>query len=238
MTTQTRITWLLKWTGIAIFAQYALTSIHHVYGGLVYGTPDRLSMPIYGGVALLITLGLLFLYQRTRSGVTLALFSTVTALLWIVTDLVDSLYAHTIKDILFLVGVPAAVVQTVHPPVVPQDFVYTPNDVLFEITGVLKLVIIYALVILLYRLIREHQRSRPSSLQLPAVPLATTVVAILGTVAFIVGGSLLLAYIATARMAVLIPSLLVNGLGVLALAAAITSFIRKPHTPASENKAG
>jgi hypothetical protein len=100
----------------------------------------------------------------------------------------------------------------------------------------LKLVIAYALVILLYRLIREHQRSRPSSLQLPAVPLATTVVAILGTVAFIVGGSLLLAYIATARMAVLIPSLLINGLGVLALAAVITRFIRKPHSPASENK--
>jgi hypothetical protein len=64
---------------------------------------------------LLITLGLLFLYQRTRSGVTLALFSTVTALIWIVMDLVDSLYAHTIKDILFLVGVPAEIVQTVHP---------------------------------------------------------------------------------------------------------------------------
>ena len=128
--------------------------------------------------------------------------------------------------------------QTVHPPVVPQDFVYPPNDVLFEITGVLKLVIIYVLVILLYRLIQEHQHSRPSSWQLPAVPPATTVVAILGTVAFIVGGSLLLAYIATARIAVLIPSLLIIGLGVLAFAAAITSFIRKPHAPASENKAG
>lgn len=218
---------LIKWVGLAIFAQFALTSVHHVYGGLIYEGSSRLSMPILFGIEMLITLGLLFWYRRTRSGVALALFSLVTALAYIVQGLLHSLYSHTYKDILFLAGVPAATVQEVFRPPMAGEFVYPPTDLFFEITGVVELITIYLIALFTYGLIRDRQRGYPS-LAFPVIPI---VVATLGFAALIVGGSLLMAYLVTDRVSVLILSLLMSGLGALVITVTIAVYRRRIGSP-------
>lgn len=216
---------LLLWLGIMVVAEYALSAIHHIYGGLVYASPMRMSMPIYGGVALLVTLGLLVWYARTRSGNALTLFGIAVGITSIGTGLVDSVYGHAYKNILFLAGVPKEIALTIHPPIDPSDFAYPPNDLFFEGTGLIKLVILYFMTILLYHLIRNWQIEHQSSMQLPAIPFASSIWVTLGIAAIVVGGSLLFAHFGTSRVPLLVLSLLINGVGVFAIVAAIRGII-------------
>jgi hypothetical protein len=186
----------------------------------VYGSLTKLLVPILPGAELLTTLGLILLFRRARNRASLALLSSVVVLAWILQELVDALYSHTVKDILFLAGVPAATVQSVHPPILAAEFVYPPNDLFYEATGVLKLVPMYFLAILLYRLVGEWRSNRGASARPQRVPARTAVAATLGIALVIVGVTLLLAYVATHRVSILVPSLLTSGLGVLALAMA------------------
>ena len=128
MTTTTKPTTdqLTKQAWFAFLAQVTLTSIHHVYGGLMFDSVFRLSQPIIAGVELLIVLGLLWWYRQTRSGVALTLFSSVMALVGIVQRLFHTLYGHVYKDLLFLMGVQADAVRKFFFPVLPNDFIYPP----------------------------------------------------------------------------------------------------------------
>lgn len=146
---------LIKRIQLAFIAQAALTSIHHVYGGLVYDSIFRLSMPIIAVLELLIVLGLLFWYRQNRNGIALALFSIVAALVGVVQGLFHTLYGHLYKDILFLAGVTADTVRNFFLPILPNDFIYPPNDIFFEATGVLELATIGLIAIFTYRLIQN-----------------------------------------------------------------------------------
>ncbi len=160
MTSKTSTEQLIKQVGFAFVAQIALTSIHHVYGGLVYNSAMRMSISMVAGLELLIVLGFLFIYWRTRSGAALTLFSVVAALVGIVQGLFHTLYGHIYKDMLFLVGVSADDVRKFFLPVMPNDFIYPPNDLFFELTGVLELVTIYFIALFTFRLIRDWQSRR------------------------------------------------------------------------------
>lgn len=151
---------LITWLAIIFTAQLSLASIHHVYGGLIYDSAARLSMPILAGMELLIVLGLLFWYRQTKNGSALALVSVFALLIGIVQGLFHTLYGHTYKDLLYLVGVPAERVRYFFLPVLPNDFVYPPNNLFFEVTGVLELVTISMIAILSYRLIRCHKQAK------------------------------------------------------------------------------
>lgn len=157
-----------KRVGVAFIAQVALTSIHHVYGGLLYDSTFRLSMPIIAVVELPIVLGLLFWYRQNRSGVALVLFCIVAALVGVVLGLIHTLYGHLYKDILFLAGIPADTVRNFFLPVIPNDFIYPPNDLFFEATGVLELATICLIAIFTYRLIRNWRLEK----QIGSRPLA------------------------------------------------------------------
>ncbi len=74
----TKTTRLIRMTGIALVAEYAITAIHHAYGGVIYRSRERLFGAPIAVIPLLITLGFLYLYKRTRSGVALTLFSSIT----------------------------------------------------------------------------------------------------------------------------------------------------------------
>src|SRR5215204_7800295 len=63
---------LIDRAALAIVAAYALTTIHHIYGGLVDGAPNRLRVPPIMAIPSLITLGSLYRYKRTGSGPALA----------------------------------------------------------------------------------------------------------------------------------------------------------------------
>src|SRR5215212_7751427 len=137
---------------LAILTAYALTTIHHIYGGLVDRAPNRLRVPIIMAVPSLVALGSLNRYQRTGSGAALASFSTVAVLAWVVlSGLLHGGYAHAYKDILFLVDGPPESYYPLNP-----DEHYPPDDIFFEITGVLEIVTGYFIALFTYRLIRDQ----------------------------------------------------------------------------------
>lgn len=157
LTTKTTTEQLIKQVMLAFLAQMTLTSIHHVYGGIVYDSVLRLSMPIFAAIELLIVLGLLYWYRRTKSGVPLSSFIVVVVIVGVVQGLFHAIYGHAYKDVLFLLGVKAENIRNFFLPVMPNDFIYPPNDVFFELTGLLELVTISLIIVFTYRLIRNRQ---------------------------------------------------------------------------------
>src|SRR5215218_8359271 len=107
---------LINRTALAILAAYALTTVHHIYGGLVDGASNRLRVPIFMAIPSLVTLGSLYRYKRTGSGAALATASTVAVLAWVVlSGLLHGAYAHTYKDILYLVDGPPELYYPLNP---------------------------------------------------------------------------------------------------------------------------
>lgn len=155
MTVQTNLDRWIRRLRYTFIAQTVTTSIHHVYGGLAYDSIVRLSMPILSAIELAIVLGLLTRYQRTHSRTVLILFSVVAGLVGVVQGLFHALYGHLYKDLLFIAGVPADSVRNYFFPLLPNDFIYPPNNLFFELTGLLELVTIGLIIFFLYRLIRE-----------------------------------------------------------------------------------
>jgi hypothetical protein len=146
---------LINRAALAILAAYVLTTIHHIYGGLVDRAPNRLRVPLIMAIPSLITLGSLYRYRRTGSGAALATSSTVAVVAWVfLSGLLHGGYAHAYKDMLFLVNGP----QELYYPLNPGEH-YPPDDIFFEITGVLEMVTGYFIALFTYRLIRDRQQS-------------------------------------------------------------------------------
>jgi hypothetical protein len=126
---------LIGQAAVALLAAYALTTIHHVYGGLVDKAPNRLLVPIILAPFIVIAMVSLYLLQRSGNGIALITFGTV-ALLWtLLLGLLHGGYAHLYKDVLLLVGGPARLYYSLNP-----GEHYPPDNVFFEVTGALDLV--------------------------------------------------------------------------------------------------
>jgi hypothetical protein len=149
---------LINSAAVSILAPYVLTTIHHIYGGIVDRDLNRLYVPIIAAVPLLVTQGSLYLYKRTRSGAALATFSTMAVLGWVIASgLLHGGYAHAYKDILFLAGVGKQAAQKLYYPLNPNEH-YPPDDIFFEVTGVLELVTAYFVAVSTLRLIRDSRK--------------------------------------------------------------------------------
>jgi hypothetical protein len=143
---------LINKAALAILAAYALTTIHHIYGGLVDRAPNRLRVPIFMAIPSLVALGSLYRYKQTGSRAALATSSTVAVLAWVfLSGLLHGGYAHAYKDVLFLVDGPPEFYYPLNP-----DEHYPPDDIFFEITGVLEMVTGYFVALFTYRLIRDQ----------------------------------------------------------------------------------
>lgn len=159
-----KTTRLIRMTGIALVAEYAITTVHHVYGGVIYRSRERLFVAPIAVIPLLITLGFLYLYKRTRSGVALTLFSSITTLFWVITiGLFEGGYNHTFKDLLFLAKGPSTTTYKLYRPFLFFEYIYPPNDIFIETTGVLTLVAASFPALFTYRLLRgRHDRKARS----------------------------------------------------------------------------
>src|SRR5215213_8726110 len=88
---------------LAIGLAYALTTVHHIYGGLVDSAPNRLRVPIIMAIPTGIAVGSLHRYRKTGSRAALITAATVGSLAWVVlSGLLHGGYAHAYKDVLFL----------------------------------------------------------------------------------------------------------------------------------------
>lgn len=123
------------------FAVLALTSLHHVYGAIHYGTPWRYHAVQLAAIALVVILGADRI-GRERPGRTAGRVAGQVArvVIWLVPVLLiggyEGLYNHVAKTALYFAGLPEAWMATLFPPPTYE----MPNDLLFETTGILQIV--------------------------------------------------------------------------------------------------
>lgn len=122
-------------------AVLALTTVHHVYGAIHYGTPERYHAVGIAGAALALMASGFILHRRgsgsgpSRAGFWLFWLTTgaVPVLLF---GVVEGLYNHGVKVGLWAIEVPEASLRRLFP-----DPTYEmPNDVVFELTGILHVI--------------------------------------------------------------------------------------------------
>lgn len=123
---------LLASAGILI-----LTVIHHVYGAVIYATPFRYHIAVIVLPVLLVLVLTYGVYLRRP----LTLFGKASRWLFIVLTLLvpvgaiglfEGGYDHLVKNVLFFGGVPRATLDQLY-------LAYEmPNDLWFEVTGVLQ----------------------------------------------------------------------------------------------------
>jgi hypothetical protein len=228
----------IKLTGRVILAEYVITSIHHVDEGLgfVFGSLELGSLlaPLTFGMVLLITLGLLELYQQTRARGVLAVFTLVSVLWWIVAiGLFDGLYNHTLSVLLVLARIAPGGMRLIYPtyqlpsmasivtfPCDGTPFRFctvTAATILYEGTGILQLVIGGLLTLPVYGLLRESIQST-SGKRLPYTVVGAVILAGGTSVGVI---PLLGAFMSTDQLFFLIAGLPVLLVGVLAVVAVI-----------------
>jgi hypothetical protein len=141
-------------------AALVLTSVHHAYGAYIFHTPWRLNVLFVSGFAAGAIIGPFRLLRRRSEGVIAqAAFwalSSITLLFPItIIGFFEGGYNYALKDALYFAGASPALMTTLFPPPTYE----LPNDVFFEVTGVLQLVVAITTGYQLYSLVRERLRS-------------------------------------------------------------------------------
>lgn len=150
---------LINQAAMAIVATYVLTTVHHLYGGIVDSAANRLAVPVFMAIPLLMALGLLFRYRQTGGRLALIAFSLISVLAFVIlSGVLHGGYAHLYKDLLFLLDGPPELYVALNP-----DEHYPPDNLFFEITGVLETVTAFFVARFTYRLIRHSQKHDQSA---------------------------------------------------------------------------
>lgn len=209
---------MVRWSMIAV---YIATCIHHVDEGLGFVFGFRLYSllaPVTFGFPLLITLGLLDLFQKTGRRFVLVVFSFITILWWVIgIGIGDGLYNHSLNLVLYFARIPVEVTRQIYPqyapPVqassvmIPCDgavfCVLTPNLVLYLAAAMLSLVASGFLSVAVVRLIRHGRHVG----QAPGRKLPGWVVGgvSLSLIAFFVAFPLLVSFMGTGSFSFFLP---------------------------------
>ena len=146
----------LGWYSIALMA---LTTIHHIYGSVIYNTPWRLHVLFISIPVMVLTLILQWRLVKngsTRSGLLFWLFIFLTLLPSMgMIGVVEGLYNHVLKNLLFFGGLNTAGLQRLFPAPTYE----MPNDFLFEATGILQGFIVIPMVVYSTKLLRSFQKT-------------------------------------------------------------------------------
>lgn len=128
-----------------------LTSIHHVYGAFIYHTPWRLHVLFLSLPVMALTLGLDYLLRRSGNGkLIFGLYWSVTLLISILMiGTFEGLYNHLLKNVLFFMGMSASKMRVLYPPGAYE----MPDDLFFEMTGVMQGIVVIPLALYFIRLI-------------------------------------------------------------------------------------
>lgn len=145
----------LKRTSLCSNALMALTTIHHIYGAVIYSTPWRLHVIFLSMPVLLVTVILEYLLKKHNSRFLFWLYSFIILVPSIsFIGLFEGIYNHILKDIMFYSGFSEETMRSMFPPPAYE----MPNDFLFEFTGVLQGIVCYVLMVVFYKLIRGGVR--------------------------------------------------------------------------------
>ena len=121
-----------------------LTSIHHAYGAFIYHTPWRLHVLFLSIPSMIILLAVGRLYARSNNS------KWLYGLYWLITLLIpilligvfEGLYNHVLKNTLFFSGLPTGMMHSFY----PAGTYEMPDDLLFELTGVMQGIIAILLI--------------------------------------------------------------------------------------------
>lgn len=127
-------------------AMMITTSIHHAYGAVVYHTPWRLHILMLSIPVLILTL---VLYRRVkkkepyRRSLPHWIFFLITLIPSVgLIGIYEGLYNHILKNLLFFGGATNALLRQLFPPPTYE----MPNNVFFEITGILQGILVWPLI--------------------------------------------------------------------------------------------
>lgn len=150
--------------GVAVLL---LTTVHHVYGAVLYATPERYHAVGIALAGLVVMAAGFIVSRRSRDSVLRRLgwwtFWGGTALVPVLLfGAVEGVYNHVVKLLLFFAGVPEDQLQQLYPDPTAE----MPNDFIFEFTGVLQAVPAGVAAFYLFRLLRTTRRPARSGLPL------------------------------------------------------------------------
>jgi len=142
-------------------ALMALTSIHHIYGALIYHTSWRLHVLLLSVPVMIVTV--LLCRTAQRKGELGSPFFWIFLVITLVPSIgligaYEGIYNHILKNLLFYGGAGAGTLRALFPP--PKYEM--PNDAWFEITGVLQGIIVIPLTIQWTRSITSYFNLKPA----------------------------------------------------------------------------
>jgi hypothetical protein len=134
-----------------------LTSVHHAYGAYVYHTPWRLHAVFLSAfAAAAIISGLVVIRRNADEALREIAFWVFAALVLVIPTaligLFEGAYNHALKNALYFAGATPTLMNRLFPAPTYE----LPNDVFFEVTGVMQAVLGSMTAWLLYRLVRSR----------------------------------------------------------------------------------
>lgn len=132
-----------------------ITSVHHIYGAAIYHTPWRLHVLALSIPTIIATLFLNRMLKKREPH----LRSWIYWMFFLITvipsiagiGIFEGLYNHVLKNILFFGGASDAMLDTLFPAPTYE----MPNDLFFEITGVIQGIIVLPLILKLTALTKR-----------------------------------------------------------------------------------
>lgn len=137
------------------------TSVHHIYGAYIYNTPGRLHV-LAISIPVIVLTRFFDWYFKTRTppykkapAFLYAVLIFAPSLLLI--GVVEGLYNHVLKNILFFSNVPEETIRQVFYNAYDPALLEMPNDTIFELTGVIQGILVIPLVIQFIRFVSNQR---------------------------------------------------------------------------------
>lgn len=120
---------------LATLLIFIVTSLHHVYGAIVYDTPWRTHIVPFGGAILVISLLFMFLYKKYDKKIYDRLYMLISFLFFgLMIGVYEGLYNHLLKNALYFGGLAIETWRIFFPAAIYE----VPNNAFFELTGILQ----------------------------------------------------------------------------------------------------
>lgn len=127
----------------AVAVLYGITFVHHIYGGIIYGSMERIIMAFVFTAVFLLTV---WLYRRYTKLWAKRAFWSLVIVFWIVMiGIYEGGYNHTLYLLLWFTDSGSQLISALYPA---GGDVKVPNSFIFEGTGVLTFLGAMALAVI------------------------------------------------------------------------------------------
>ena len=114
--------------------------VHHWYGAVIYNTPWRVGVSYWIAGIVMIVYSLLYIYWENIDNIAGKIAMWIFLFCAIIFQagfiMFECVYSHVLKNILFFGGMPQSNLDTLY----PSPAYHLPDNLFFEITGLLQLV--------------------------------------------------------------------------------------------------